>query len=321
MTLPKKLVLVVGLAATPAPAQDQPVTPAVPVAKSESAGWVGLPLPLRADEHLSRFKNGCAAIANNHGNIDVSGVEWIGACRFGLAHGSGLRKFADGGIVGTTFVYGQATWRLTNYVDFSHAQENYVYAWPNTVVSFSKGASPTHFEVGHRLNVDVIAAPPAAAVAYSYGVGSFNCPFTALPEPDPVSDTNFVAEAKALCAARVRGADGKRVQPVAAYVWKVFRERERYWSSDFKVRAKPQQAVVAICDRTLAINNCTQTFRRMLGDQLGKIEVVVAGNNAADAAANAAFAERFAALEAAFKAKARQYRETLRSRAAAMTTP
>ena len=64
------------------------------VAKPEHKTGVGLPIPLRRGERIEYFKDGCGVIVSaltpRFQLSFVNQKNWIGACRFGLAHGPGV---------------------------------------------------------------------------------------------------------------------------------------------------------------------------------------------------------------------------------------
>ncbi len=76
--------------------------------------FLGIDLPLRPGERLAPIGKGdCSAVVfapheeryQSHAKF-WSGVEWIGPCRFGLAHGNGALSLSDGRVVDKQMLYG-----------------------------------------------------------------------------------------------------------------------------------------------------------------------------------------------------------------------
>lgn len=76
--------------------------------------FLGIDLPLRPGERLAQIGKGdCSAVVfapheeryQDHAKF-WSGVEWIGPCRFGVAHGNGALSLSDGRVIDKQMLYG-----------------------------------------------------------------------------------------------------------------------------------------------------------------------------------------------------------------------
>lgn len=289
--------------------------PTLPVEKVPT--FLGIDLPLRAGERLLPIGDGPCSVIEflpqgepSQTNRDFwKGAEWIGACRFGLAHGKGYAHhletdtFSEVYMLYGTMVepFAKLSWTSLDGGGTADRQTEYFYSGP----AFHDLSTRSLIVYGFDYFEDTTSL---ATIAKYWGWDSFmfayrfneagekQMSYYGVMEVSPYCGgtppaflSAFAKELKKACAKKdydkhvlVRR-DGTTLQPYdqAPVVW---------------LKSCP-------IDKTFRINDCGELLEEAAGQDLATINAMLTGNKAMRASAEAEILVRYAPLERALDAR------------------
>jgi hypothetical protein len=261
-----------------------------------ATGSPPMPLPLRPYERVVSFADGkCAMLDHALGNGMPSRFRWFGACRFGLAHGSGLMIGADQKPRPVVFHYGTYDRRP----DFPGQEKTY---WsdrslnPNvSAVSIGRGSrfdARSFSAVGQQIYLSRWEGTTLTETFF--GVLQLTCPFTAFQDaPSFIVTAKARADAEQVC----------RLDPGAGGLFVLEVEKVFDIASSTQAPLRPPRENVWVCAKEAVGSpaDCTAMITVAIAPYLDRINAVIAADAGARGRAVADVTERFRPLEAAFR--------------------
>lgn len=289
--------------------------PALPVAKVPT--FLGIDLPLRPGERLAPIGKGdCSAVifAPHDTRFEWhsafwANVEWVGACRFGLAHGNGSLVLSDGRVVGKQMLYG-----LESFPAREVATTRQFYGDGSSgdltlqTRTFYEGPS---FSSLNRVQLEIVGYDFIDKVASLADVESMWMWKAHIQKyyfaPDGRELLISVAERNAPCEGDVPAAYKPFLSAVRDVCGRKKSQRllvlfEGY-SDEPIAQHKIVNAVGCPVEKSSGFVECDKVLRKLIGKLSSDFEGIIAGGAASRAAATREVFERFAPLEKALEAR------------------
>lgn len=281
-----------------------------PIVKS-----INMRLPLKPNESLVEFENGCALISDNDNPVNMRGWSWYGACPFGVANGEGVLEQEDGKRIINTYYYGLAVRDKLVFGDYYSYHNNYDSLYPIYIVAKPVVSSVIIAEIGKGLWFVSLDEKGGSGSKVYFGNGTFSCPFKSLSESVPILESEYKSEARSACSLAAR-----QNRNLSTPIQMRYLAEHRYKMkglNDLPSTPKEPNPVIArikICPVIAGGTDCIGPLIEMMAPYREKIDAVIAGNHAALAATTASFTARFKPLEDALAEKARRLAPRLRLR-------
>lgn len=297
----------------PAAAQTATLPPAEKVTT-----FLGIDLPLLPGERLTPIGSGdCSAIIfapreekYQHHKAFWDKVEWFGPCRFGLAHGAGALRLADGRVIDRQMLYGLEWLPVQERSEHSYSDGSGKYGRETTTLYLGNVFSDlTAAKVSIFSYDDSTPGVTMANLELYWGWDSNVRIFrndstgqhiqTSISEVNPDAYcANSSSPAYKAFAGEIRKACGKKT-------YRKLLERREGNSGAPWAQHKITAMYDCPLDKTTKWEKCSMVLRKALGNDVAFIERVIAGDAASRQAATQEVFNRFAPLEAAVEARAR----------------
>lgn len=273
-------------------------------------------LPLQPGEVVIPFANGCGVVSNGQNSAaartTMAAFNWIGACRFGLAHGEGFAQRTDGS---------------------SAFRERYQYGVLLGVVQ--TGASAPYRTKGNsgfflgsiredgRLDLVVVKAPESNAATLIAGysikldvadgagrkVDVFTFPIIKCPAQGPIDlngttiGSDDLVKVQASC--RRKPATGMLGQMLGGSTGEFGLILHLHSTIAADGTKSPDQFSTRYCDRAFGMSECTKNLQDMIQPYAPRIQAIIDGQRRQYAEGLPWLTARFAPMEAAFSQKIR----------------
>lgn len=263
----------------------------------------GLPLPIQPWEKIAPFADGkCSGLLRKNETGDRFTFSWLGACRFGLAHGKGLTVGQDGKYYFDTFNYGARVWSNRGTVQgwetvyYDDRSNGPVYRR----VSLVKGKTFDPSSFRSILSAIQLARVNGSAVESLFvGVRTFKCPLTTFVDaPELVPTPEQRRDAAKVCALETNRKEGGLIAFFERLPFSVVANEQ--WTV-----SGPRTHQVAICPKAGAgaTPDCSAAVQAMAAPYLDEINAVIAADADSAKRAEAEITQRFRPLELAARSR------------------